>query len=178
MDMVMKIKLIIISILLLTASSLNAAGANNETILPEKLSLIAKKHNCVEVKDFYINRPGIVNHSYVFGYLPGNKELSAVFWCQKKISYEIQYYLYYYSEIDSPDGYNCPALITTQRNLGGLYIKQGDEELIFDYSYVNGSSKDIPIPAMRVNNAIVSEYDGAGRIFYCYKGEWITDYWH
>src|SRR2546427_6711086 len=57
--------------------------AYSETaIMTQELTEFAAKNNCTQLSDFFDRRPGPVNPPYVYGYLPGDEESSAVFWCK------------------------------------------------------------------------------------------------
>ncbi len=73
-----------------------AISQNCMAELPLDLSEVAKKHNCKEIANF-LNLPGMIEPPYVYGYLNGEKENSAVFWCEdnrsdKKSLLFIQWY--------------------------------------------------------------------------------------
>jgi hypothetical protein len=53
-------------------------------LLPEELLNVAREKGFDQINDFYKDRPGMLNPPYAYGYLPGLKENSAVFWCEKK----------------------------------------------------------------------------------------------
>src|SRR3990172_1931605 len=51
--------------------------------LPEELRNLAAGIGCKAVPGFY-DRLGMVEPPYLYGYLPGDKEESAVFWCYRE----------------------------------------------------------------------------------------------
>src|SRR2546422_11095056 len=64
-------------------ASITCESAYSETaIMPQELIEFAEKNNCTQLSDFFDRRPGPVNPPYVYGYLPGDEENSAVFWCK------------------------------------------------------------------------------------------------
>ncbi len=83
-----KINLIVIAtILLYSLSYINITWGEEQRpcqLLPEELLKLARQKGYEQVTDFYINRYGMINPPYVYGYLPGDEENSAAFWCQKE----------------------------------------------------------------------------------------------
>jgi hypothetical protein len=67
------------------------AGVN---VMPSELVEFAQKNDCSQVDEFFDSaRVGMVNPPYVYGYLPGRKDDSAAFWCQKKDANERRFFL-------------------------------------------------------------------------------------
>src|SRR5438093_11576911 len=57
--------------------------AEPSVTMPEELSAYAMSKGCEEVRDFF-KRPGMINPPYVYGYLEGRREGSAVVRCERR----------------------------------------------------------------------------------------------
>jgi hypothetical protein len=51
-------------------------------VMPRELVDFAHANGCTPIDNFF-ERPGMVNPPYVYGWLSGDQEKSAVFWCKR-----------------------------------------------------------------------------------------------
>ena len=73
-----------LGIVLLTLVICHTPAVSEPSVtMPEELSAYAMSKGCEEVRDFF-KRPGMINPPYVYGYLEGRREGSAVFWCERR----------------------------------------------------------------------------------------------
>jgi len=141
-------------------------------LLPEELLILAKSKGLDQVNDFYVNRPGMLNPPYAYGYLQGPKENSAVFWCRKKENNKKKYFLLIMARKNNEDV--CLGEIEWNGYPGGLSIYRNRNTSLDDFFYLGDRNKKLPKNLRMENNAILSEYDGVEVLFYCYKGEWVA----
>jgi len=154
---------------------LTVHSAYGETpIMPIELSESARSHGCQEVSDFYKDRPGMLDPVYVYGYLSGRKENSAVFWCQAAREDKRTFFLVVYLKESKPSSFHCPAKVQWNNYPGGLSIYENRDTSLDGFVYLNQPSKRVPPGKKLTSNAIRSEYDGVETLFYCYKGEWLV----
>jgi len=160
-------KIVLLFAILITAAS---AAADN-LIMPQELVLFAKKNGCSQVVDFY-NVPGMINPPYVYGYLPGDPENSAVFWCQKNESSDKPYLLLFMSKIpDVPIG--CPYKIEWGGRIPvGLSIDRNISLPLLNFYYIDNTDKPISKKGVTTGSVVVDYYDGISTYFYCFKGRW------
>jgi hypothetical protein len=146
--------------------------------LPEELREVALKSGCSEVKRFF-DRPGMVNPPYVYGYLPGPKENSAAFWCEKKENDKEIFLLNFFFKGEIPEEYICSQSIQRKTGYpGGLSVYKDRDTTLEFFHYLNDPKRKPPANEKLTHNGILSEYDGVGLLFYCYKGEWIVRITH
>ncbi len=137
-------------------------------LLPLELTIFAKKNSCKAIDDFY-NRPGMVEPSYVYGYLKGEKENSAIFWC-RSINDKNKYKLVIYSRIGKYS--ECSNVINSQNYPGGLSLIKNMNFLLSDFTYLDNNKHGPDIKVIK-DNFIRSYYDGVEEIFYCHKRRWL-----
>ena len=161
------------------ASLLLTPGAQASTkVMPLELVEFATRSGCAQVDDFF-DRVGMVNPPYVYGYLPGPKDKSAVFWCQTTEGGERQYYLMSMSKEHSDhESARCPPRIKWKNPPGGLDIYSNQRESLAEFVFLDNPRERAPRGARLNQNAIRSEYDGASEILYCYKGRWLIRWRH
>ena len=159
------------SVLLATADAAGIGGAN---VMPTELVEIAARNGCAQLSDFFEARPGPVNPPYVYGYLPGHEENSAVFWCKNLRSEEPPYSLIVVAKDPEPELAKCPSRIPWPNPPGGLSIFKNRKATLDGFVYLSDPKRKVPKGIKMAHNAIRSYYDGVGELFYCYKGEWLV----
>jgi hypothetical protein len=155
---------------------LNTASSEDQKshqLLPEELLNLARQKGYAPITDFYKDRHDI-EPSYVYGYLPGPKENSAAFWCQKDYKGEKKYFLVLMFKNRNHELCNCPDTIEWQNYPGGLSIYKNANTTLDGFVYMNNPKKTVPKNVRLTHNAIRSYYDGLEELFYCYKGEWLV----
>lgn len=144
-------------------------------IMPEELLEVASRHNCVQITDFYEDRPGPVDPVYVYGYVPGEKWDSAVFWCKNPQAREFPYTLVFFFRKSDHELTRCPDRIDWKNPPGGLSVYlEKDTRLAEEFVYIKDPKRKVPKKATMRTNGIMSYYDGVEELFYCYKGEWLV----
>jgi hypothetical protein len=143
-------------------------------VMPRDLVEYARAKDCEQVLDFY-DRPGAVRPPYVYGYLPGRPNRSAVFWCQTGQGADRKFWLVTKRDRAIKD-YDCPDIVEWPRYPGGLSIEHAGfaaGEFVY-LSEWDQPKRVIPRNIRLSGNGIQSEYDGLESLFYCYRGEWIV----
>jgi hypothetical protein len=158
------------------AGLLNAAPAQGGSvkIMPRELVEFAEKNGCGQVEDFF-DVWGMINPPYVYGYVPGAKDKSAVFWCQILEKGERRFVLMLMVEKEAPlELTQCPRQIRWPNRPKGLDLYQNPTESLGEFVYLDAPDQRGPRNVRLTHNAIRSEYDGVGSIFYCYRGRWLV----
>jgi hypothetical protein len=164
---------------LFLAMSANTLSADTLT-MPRELVDFGRANGCVSIDDFY-DRPGMVNPPYVYGWLSGDPENSAVFWCRKAENRDKPYSLMFTVRdrkalqlrvLDSKQVAGCPAMIEWSYPRG-LSIETQRSLALRDFRYVVTPQRAGPSVVVSNAKVIVNEYDGLRDIFCCYKGQWL-----
>lgn len=140
-------------------------------LLPQELHEVALRKDCTQIDNFY-NRPGMIEPPFVYGYMPGPKENSAVFWCESKK--KGKYYLVIVNNSKGTEASTCTDIVPWMNYPGGLSIYNDKNTLLDDFVYIDDPQKKPPEGIKLTNNGILSYYDGVEVIFYCHKGKWIV----
>lgn len=141
-------------------------------LLPNELMDVAAENNCSQVDDFY-KRPGMVNPSFFYGYLDGEKESSAIFWCRNMNDREIPYRLVIVDKIPGSGRNDCPQVIEWRNYPGGLSVYNNPNLTLEGFRFHKDLTKNPPAGARMEHNAIIEDYDGTSTIFYCFEGDWV-----
>jgi hypothetical protein len=139
--------------------------------MPRELVDFARSNGCAQIDDFY-ERPGMVHPVYVYGWLPGGDEDSAVFWCKKMEKSEKPYNLIFKVRDPKQLG-GCPAIIEWKYPRG-LTIETRRNLALRDFRYVTAPERAGPTTIVATARVIVNEYDGAEDVFFCYRGQWLV----
>jgi len=125
----------------------------------------------MQVNDFY-DRPGMVESSFVYGYLSGLKENSAVFWCQD--NKKERYYLLVAVRDDRSGLMSCTDMIPWTNYPGGLSIVNDKSISLDEFYYIDTPQERGPKEVKLTHNAILSYYDGVENLFYSHDGKWLV----
>lgn len=173
---------IIVSIVIGFGSALifgfGSIGYSETKIMPQELVEVASENKCSQISDFYENRAGPVNPPYVYGYLPGDEEDSAVFWCLDEKALHNPYVLIFVYKRTDDELTKCPNRIEWNNPPRGLSVYRDRKTTLKGFVYLNDPKRKVPENRTLSNNAIRSYYDGVEEIFYCYKGEWLLRQTH
>ena len=161
----------VIVILVIVLSSTYSATAQTK-LLPQDLTVVAEKCNCEQINDF-LDRPGMIEPPYVYGVLSGEKENSAVFWCQAK-GRKKSYNLILTTRKTEVDPWSYEIIITTQNYPRGLSIIAKPSLPLTDFIYISDFKKHGPKGISTTHSAISSYYDGVSEIFYNHDGKWLV----
>lgn len=140
-------------------------------VMPRELVDAAHANRCDPINNFY-NRPGMVNPPYVYGWLSGESEESAVFWCRSMGKSDKPYKLVIKVR-NSKLLAGCPAAIEWWNFPGGLSIETPTELSLNAFHYVATPKRNGPRETIHQAKVIVSYYDGLTDVFYCHKGRWL-----
>lgn len=157
--------LVAISLCLLNFTDANAQG------LPTDLSAIASQHDCQAVENWFRDRPGMTDPSYLYGYYPRERELSAAFWCRKlegRRTYLLVLWNWNYPDT-TPDG--CPSFVEWQEFPRGLSLFEDEDMSLMGFSYMDDRTEVSPEARTRYR-PLRAEYDGNETLFYCHDGRW------
>src|SRR5947207_9312945 len=94
--------------ILLLALSARVSSADT-LVMPRELVDFAHANGCAPIDSFF-ERPGMVNPPYVYGWLSGDQENSAVFWCKKAEKNEKPYILMFKAR-DPKQLAGCPTIV-------------------------------------------------------------------
>lgn len=109
----------VLGISLLLVSAMGKPPASPALVMPQELVGFARASGCEPINDFF-DRPGMIDPPYVYGWLAGDKERSAVFWCQRPDDRAHPYRLMFRPA--DPGQLGCPATIEWRNPPGGLSI--------------------------------------------------------
>jgi hypothetical protein len=164
-------------VMLITAAMITVSTcAHAATVMPQELTEYAEQNNCREITDFFNARPdGPVNPPFVYGYLPGDEESSAVFWClnteKSKKPYSL---LFMYRETDDAVVGKCPQRIEWHNPPRGLSIYKNRQVTLEGFVYLQNPKKPVPKNERLNHNAVRSYRDGVEELFYCLNGAWLV----
>jgi len=150
--------------------AMTTVPAHGQT-LPEPLMEAATDKGCSEVSSFF-KRPGLVDPPYVLGYLSGDRESSAAFWCTRPNAEE-KYLLVIVGQRNK-----CPAAISWQNYPGGLSVIRGGKMKLSGFFYRDNVRETGPANSYTKGPILRSEYDGTGEHFYCHEGRWLVQQFH
>lgn len=158
-----------VTALVMSASLVRADVA----VMPRELVEFAERHACAQVTDFF-DRPGMVKPPYVYGYLPGAREDSAVFWCERKREGVRSFVLMIMVKEKAQGLLKCPAQIEWRNPPRGLDLYKNSRESLADFVSLSQPHRRGPSRVHLTQSAIRSEYDGVEEVFYCHSGEWLV----
>lgn len=164
-------RLVIMSLVWLALAS--PAGGQEPLVLPQQLNEAAKARGCSQIEDFF-RRPGMVEAPFVYGYLPGDPQKSAAFWCTKGMGRTKQYMLVFLFTESDHELTKCPHAIETDEYPGGLSIFSDKRVTLDRFVYLKERGRGGPKGVRLKHNAIKSSYDGLSSIFYCLRGDWLV----
>jgi hypothetical protein len=141
-------------------------------VMPRELVDFAHAGGCVPIDDFY-DRPGMVNPPYVYGWLAGDPENSAAFWCKKLEKSDKPYFLMI-KAMNAKDLAGCPAKIEWWNAPAGLSVETRKNLSLGELRYVAEPTRAGPVAVIPVAKVIVNYYDGLSDLFYCHKGQWLV----
>src|SRR5438067_3119141 len=147
-----------LTICILMLTGLGEGSSADTLIMPRELVDFGRARGCEPIDNFY-DRAGMIDPPYVYGWLPGDKEKSAVFWC-KKTETDSKAYNLVFKTSDLKLIAGCPAVIEWQDPPAGLSIETRHRLLLSGFHYVTNRTR--PGPPLAVANAkvLVSYYDG------------------
>jgi len=140
-------------------------------VMPRELVDLSRSNGCAPIENFY-DRPGMINPPYAYGWLTGNPESSAVFWC-KKIEKSDRPYLLVIKAANIGALAGCPTKIAWWNDPAGLSIEIRKSLSLKHFRYTAEPGRSGPAIIVSVAKVIVNYYDGVSNIFYCYKGRWL-----
>ena len=164
------------SLLALLTCFLIATGKNvfaaDPLVMPRELIDYAAATGCAPIDNFF-ERPGMVNPPYVYGWLPGDQEKSAAFWCRNTEKGTKPYILKF--KVAKPaELRGCATAIEWSDFPGGLSVETRPRLVLNEFHSVTVPQRrgpSVEVPNARV---LVSYYDGLSDTFYCYNGEWLV----
>ena len=145
-------------------------------LIPLELLEGAQNLGYDQIDNYYADRPGPVDPAYVYGAMPGDKELSAVFWAINPKD-EKQYALILMEKKNFLEKGKFSIIYKTQDFPRGLSTnKVGNIDLEY-FHYVEDLNLNGKGKKLDTGIVIYDQYDGVGSEF-CFKdGKWlITQY--
>ena len=150
----------------------STAATAKDLPLPEDLLAYATQSKCAPVPNFY-DRPSMVEPPYVYGYLSGDKENSAVIWCKPDTSGDSDIYWLLFFTKDNNVSIGCPKKIVWDSYPGGLSIDTSSKYSLDDFYSVTDRKRKAPKGTKISGAVVVSYYDGIETTFYCYQNQWL-----
>jgi hypothetical protein len=157
------------SVFLLAVIARNSSA--DTLVMPRELVDLARANGCSQISDFF-ERPGIVNPPYIYGWLPGDPERSAAFWCKKTEQSKNPFKLVF-KVVDPKQLQGCSATIEWPYPRG-LSVETRHNLALREFRYVTAPKRAAPSTVVASARVIVNQYDGPEDIFYCYGGEWLV----
>ena len=138
---------------------------------PISLMPLAIEHDCRPVHDFFRDRPGMIDPPYLYGYYPGERELSAAFWCQKVDDPRTHLLVLWHLDAASTTADGCPGCIEWKNPPRGLSLFEEETVPLDEFRYVADGTEVAPGARSRYR-PLSSYYDGVETLFYCHDGRW------
>jgi hypothetical protein len=172
----------IFKIIILYFLFIDIAGAET-FVMPEELVRLAQKHGYSQVDNYYEEAAGRFEPPYVYGYLKGPIQNSAVFWVKPKEEksrvimgrdYPIKSVLLIMIR-DKETG--KPKLLDKIEHINhpaGLSIYKDKNTTLEGFSFIDNPKKLVPKDVKLENNAIRSFTGEEEEIFYKYNDEWLV----
>ncbi len=140
----------------------------DNSIMPDELVNVADKYECKQVENFF-SRPGMIDPPYVYGFLTGETEDSAAFWCEQN-KQKGNYILLFYNKMKNSNLCKCGEVIIEWRNFpGGLSIVKDYELSLDKFSYIDNREKKGPKGKKANGPIIMNSYDGVIEYFFAMK---------
>ena len=157
--------------ILLLALSARVSSADT-IVMPRELVDFAHANGWSPIDNFF-ERPGMVNPPYVYGWLSGDQENSAVFWGKKAEKNDKPYILMFKAR-DPKQLAGCPTIVEWWNPPGGLSIETRHHLALSPFHYVTAPKRTRPKSVVTNAKVIVNYYDGLTDVFYCHKGQWLV----
>jgi len=142
-------------------------------VMPKQLVEVARSKSCEPVSDFF-DREGLYDPPYAIGYLPGNKEGSAIFFCRRGNDYFIVIAVF-----DSRLNFSCPTEIPYPgAPPEGLRILHGKKVPLDWFRYMEPHRGYGPKHLNTTGPIIEEDFDGVLNWFYCHNGRWLHRFLH
>jgi len=147
-------------------------------VMPWELVQYAENNGCHQVDDFFVAHKDMVDPPYVYGYLPGKKQDSAVFWCQTDDGGRRRFWLLVMDNIGRKASESCDKKVeVTGAYPGGLSLARRGfitgVTTLDDFNYVEDVKRKIQRGVKITGPIIVSDHGGTKVLFYCYRGAWV-----
>jgi hypothetical protein len=162
------------------------ASRSDTLVMPRELVDFARANGCSPIDDFF-ERPGMINPPYVYGWISGAAEDSAVFWCKKAGKSDKPYNLMFTVrdtatrtlKVPAPKQLSgCPAIIEYWNGPAGLSVETRSKLELRQFHRVTDPRPQSGGPTEVVANArvIVNDNgDGLTELFYCFRGQWLIN---
>ena len=138
--------------------------------LPKELKELANKNECDYKFEMSITEECYYKNTgmsfYTYGYLPGEKEDSAAFWCMKRNDKKQPYVILIYHKHKKPEFYDCPDVIIPRGTPRPLRIYEDIERYLKNVA-------NLPDGEHLKVRGIYSAVE-VGDLYYCYKGRWYS----
>jgi len=163
---------IILSVLGRSQTPEDVTTTDQPLVMPQELVQFGHQHGCLPIGDYFFKRPGMVDPPYAYGWLAGDRESSAVFWCTKNpnaTTYQLMFKVR-----DPKQMAGCPTQIEWRNPPAGLSIEVRSSMNLEGFHDVNDSHLSKPTGVIPNARVIVNYYDGLTDVLYCYKGRWLV----
>lgn len=157
---------------LLLIHGLGKTSLADTLVMPREFVDFARANGCAAIDDFF-ERPGMVNPPFVYGWLPGDPQGSAVFWCKKTQKSDKPFYLMF--KVNDPKQLaGCPAMADWWNPPGGLSIEIRPHLDLGGFHLLTAPKRLGPKSVVANARVILDYYDGLTSVFYCYQGQWLV----
>jgi len=184
------VKRLMVFLLLGTMTLLAASSSQKPDCdqLPQQLRETREEIGCGPVHGFY-DAPGMIDPPYLYGWLPGNKEETAVFWCYRGEEEDEPYLLVFVEGLGQGRKGRVTATIPWGAEPGGLSLfdirnaqlldSQGvkvtdSQHLPLDlFVYIDNPKEHGPKGKTTEYAPLQEYYDGLMTIIYRHEGRWL-----
>lgn len=146
-------------------------------MMPKELVQFAHANGCDQVSNFYEADTGAIHPPFVYGYLPGDEQNSAVFWCRQKVKnkeYKYMLLLLLKSQHELAKCSNKVEWPSTFYYPGGLSVYKNNKDTLDDFFYLDDVKRKVPKGLYLKHPAILSMMPGLEETFYCHNGKWLV----
>lgn len=149
----------------------SSRGAESDNQLPQELRSLAAELGCGPVPGFY-DRPGMVDPPYLYGYLPGEKEESAVFWCYREHE-EKPYRLVFVESLGQGREGHVASTAAWRNYPGGLALYEEQKVPLSKFRFLDKPQEYGPEGKTTQYAPVQEYYDGTTTLFYQEGGRWL-----
>jgi hypothetical protein len=161
-----------ITFLTALAATIYGTTSAQAQVMPKKLVEVAKSRSCEPLNDFF-NSDDLLDPPYALGYLPGDRESSAVFFCRRGNEFFLMVAIF-----DDRLKFSCQTEIPYPGNPSGLRILGGKSVPLNLFRYVDPPHRYGPKTVKTRGPIIEDYYDGVLNWFYCHDGKWLRRFLH
>lgn len=151
---------------------LSSVSYGKTPLLPKELIEGANTLGYKQIQNYYEKRPGMVDPPYVYGCLPGDKQLSALFWAENNDT-KRKYALILMIKRNFLEKGRFSIIYKTQNYPRGLSVFQGKKIDLSFFHYIEDLNRVYSGEILKSGILIYDIYDGIGSVFFFHDGKWL-----